>query len=193
MNLSGLVSMSSLRAQNTAQAAITIVGTQPIIEFLGSGNTLSAAQVNAILIVLDANGLSNGTVDLSGQTPAAPPTGAGLHSATNLYGKFWLVTVDGYSVVLPVILADGGGGFWSFVVDINGNRGTISIVGAATSSVILDDGGGGFWKIIVDTSGNVGAQSDAGPATDIPILSDGSGGYWIPIADTSGNVGTQLI
>lgn len=59
-----------------------------------SDNQLPVAVVNSILIALDNAGLSNGTVGLQDQTPAAAPTGAGATAVTNLVGKGWTVATD---------------------------------------------------------------------------------------------------
>lgn len=50
--------------------------------------------VNDILVKLDGWGRSNGSIDISGQTPSAPPSGAGATAVTNLIGKGWSVTTD---------------------------------------------------------------------------------------------------
>lgn len=55
---------------------------------------LTVAQVNKILTTLDANGLSDGIVEISGQTPAAAPTGAGAAAVTSLEAKGWIVSTD---------------------------------------------------------------------------------------------------
>lgn len=52
-----------------------------------------ATDIDAILAGLDAAGLNDGVVDLSGGTMAIP-TGAGLTSKSNLEGKGWTVTVN---------------------------------------------------------------------------------------------------
>jgi hypothetical protein len=58
-----------------------------------SANALTESAVDAILAALDSNGLSDGTVDLSGGTNA-PPSAAGLTSKSNLEGKGWSVSVS---------------------------------------------------------------------------------------------------
>lgn len=59
---------------------------------------LSVAEVNARLIALDANGLSNGQCTLnqfvSGKYAAAVPTGAGATAKTSLQAKGWSVTTN---------------------------------------------------------------------------------------------------
>jgi len=55
---------------------------------------LSQSVVNSILVDLDSHGILNGTVNLSGQTPAAPPSGAGITAAANLVINGWTVTTD---------------------------------------------------------------------------------------------------
>lgn len=57
-------------------------------------NTLSTAEVNNILIALDATGLLNKFLYLELQTPAAPPSGAGATAKTNLIANGWTVTTD---------------------------------------------------------------------------------------------------
>lgn len=92
----------------TSLAAISNVGPLPDISSLttvtvttlpamismdlrgGTGAALNVASVNAILVALDANGLTNGAVNMSGGTSAAP-TGAGLTAKANLIAKGWFV------------------------------------------------------------------------------------------------------
>lgn len=94
MNISGLPVLASLRTQSAAQSALVIANTQPILDLNGSTNGLDSAGVDAVLVALDGNGLNNGVVDLSGQTPAAPPGASGLAAKLSLEGKGWTVTVD---------------------------------------------------------------------------------------------------
>lgn len=189
MNVSALPSLQSLRTQTSAQSSIVIANTQPITDLLAGTNVLSSSQVDSILIALDGNGLLNGTVDLSGQTPPAPPSAVGIARALSLIAKTWTVTVD----PSIFIFGDGGGGFWQLIVDISGNVGTQATVGPATSDVILADGVGGFWKVVVDIAGNRGTTPDAGPATLVPALDDGTGVFWKLIVDATGNLGAQQI
>lgn len=65
-----------------------------ITSFFIVNNQISVADVNAILIKLDTEGLLNGNVQTVGQTPAAPPSGAGITAANNLIGKGWTVLTD---------------------------------------------------------------------------------------------------
>lgn len=55
---------------------------------------LPTADVNFALQHLDGTGITGGTVTLDGQTPAAPPTGAGITAAANLVTKGWTVVTD---------------------------------------------------------------------------------------------------
>jgi hypothetical protein len=57
-------------------------------------NVLPPAEVDAVLVQLDTAGFSNYFVDLTGQTPAAPPTATGLAAKASLEGKGWTVNVD---------------------------------------------------------------------------------------------------
>lgn len=58
-----------------------------------TNSSLSVEQINTFLTSLDANGLSNGTCTLT-QSPAVPPTGAGLTAKANLQARGWTVTTD---------------------------------------------------------------------------------------------------
>jgi hypothetical protein len=59
-----------------------------------NGNSLPVAEVDAILEALDTAGNTGGIVNLSGQTPAAPPGAGGLAAQANLELDGWTVTVD---------------------------------------------------------------------------------------------------
>lgn len=61
-----------------------------------SGNLLSSTEVNAILAAIVAAGgaLNNATANLSGQTPAAPPSGQGIADKSTLEGNGWTITTD---------------------------------------------------------------------------------------------------
>jgi hypothetical protein len=59
-----------------------------------NNNNLPTLQINNALIILDTNGLLNGSFTSFGQVPAAPPSGAGAVAKTNLQGKGWSVTTD---------------------------------------------------------------------------------------------------
>lgn len=60
-----------------------------------SNNALSVATVNAILAEYVSRGLTAaGTLNLASQTPAAPPSGAGITNAALLVTNGWTVTTD---------------------------------------------------------------------------------------------------
>ena len=57
--------------------------------------TMTGIAVNNFLVQLNANGKAGAyTANLSGQTPAAPPTDDGLTAKTALTGKGWTITTD---------------------------------------------------------------------------------------------------
>jgi hypothetical protein len=58
-----------------------------------SGNALSQANVDAILIRADDSGATNGVMDLSGGTSSAP-SAAGAAAVTSLLAKGWTVTTN---------------------------------------------------------------------------------------------------
>lgn len=152
-------------------------------------DNFTTAEVDQILAGIDASGEINGTIDLSGNTPSAPPTAAGVADQLALEGKGWTVIVDPQ---MTVIIDDGTSNFWRLIVDTLGNVGTQSDAGPATPDVVLADGSGGFWKVIVNTNGDRGTTTHAGPATTPPVLDDGGGGLWTLIVDVNGNLGATL-
>lgn len=98
-NIVELSSISALTALTTFNVAGNeIRSISPVASLVTnmncSINRLTTSQVNDILILLDGYGLLTGTFDSSGQTPAAPPTGAGITAKNNLIGKGWTVTTD---------------------------------------------------------------------------------------------------
>lgn len=73
-------------------------GTAFAINLILNNNALPVSVVNQILVDLDTittgyTGYS-GTIDLSGQTPAAPPSGAGATAKANLTGKGFTMVTD---------------------------------------------------------------------------------------------------
>jgi hypothetical protein len=60
---------------------------------LGSNN-ISVSDINAALIDLDANGVTNGTFYSLPQAPVAPPSGTGATAKANLIVKGWTVSTD---------------------------------------------------------------------------------------------------
>ena len=59
-----------------------------------TGGMLPTSTVNAILVALAAGSVSGGFCDLRGQTPAAPPSGAGAAAVITLQGRAWNVNTD---------------------------------------------------------------------------------------------------
>lgn len=59
-----------------------------------SQNIIDSGGVNSVLANLVSNGQSGGTLDISSQTPSAPPTGAGITDAATLVTNGWSVTTD---------------------------------------------------------------------------------------------------
>jgi len=71
------------------------IGANDLMSYISlPNNSLSSESVNNILIILDNNGLSNGTLKLNGQAPSASPSGAGLTAKNNLIAKGWIVITD---------------------------------------------------------------------------------------------------
>ena len=64
-----------------------------------NGNNLSSTQLNKILSELVANGLSDGTLDISNQTTFARPTGQGLIDKDTLISRGWTVEIDNFVAI----------------------------------------------------------------------------------------------
>jgi len=64
-----------------------------LIVYVG-GCSLPVSAINNMLIQLDAARLVNGQLDCSGQTPPAPPSGAGITAYNNLIAKGWVIGTD---------------------------------------------------------------------------------------------------
>lgn len=98
LNISGCTSLAAINSIGpgsdiTSLITVTVTTLPAMISMdltAGTGAALNVASVNSILIALDANGLNNGAVNMSGGTSAAP-TGAGLVAKANLIGKGWFV------------------------------------------------------------------------------------------------------
>ena len=70
-----------------------LVGTLPLVTtFLVSGNNLPSANLDAIIIAIDNNGLTTGTLDYDNQTGGASPNvGVSGTAYTNLQAKGWTI------------------------------------------------------------------------------------------------------
>jgi len=94
VDLSGLPALADLDfSGNTAITSIIVADTQPIIDFNAFNCALTETAVDDILVVLSNNGESNGYVDVSGGTNAAP-SATGLAAKLVLEGNGWTVTVN---------------------------------------------------------------------------------------------------
>lgn len=87
--------MYELQLSNNSLEAFTLPSDLFIlINVYLDGNSLPEADIDAVLVGLDAAGLETGILNLSGQTPSTPPGVAGAAAQANLEGKSWTVTVD---------------------------------------------------------------------------------------------------
>lgn len=99
LNISAIADISSFSALTSLLCQTNLLTALPnlpatITTLNCSTNNITTAQINAALIVLDGYGLLAGTFISNGQTPAAPPSGAGTTAKNNLIGKGWTVTTD---------------------------------------------------------------------------------------------------
>ena len=75
--LAGCSDLAYLSVPSAELTALDVSDSPELIMLVASGNQLSTDTVNALLAQLVASGLSNGTVDTSGQTLAHRPAGPG--------------------------------------------------------------------------------------------------------------------
>lgn len=91
IDVSMLPELVDLRCKNCGLSALDI-GSNPLLIFLeATDNSIIQAQINGILVDLDAAGLSNGEAHLEGGTNGAP-SGAGIAAKTSVEGKGWIIT-----------------------------------------------------------------------------------------------------
>lgn len=83
-------------ANDTSLVSLILAGGSLLNVVVASNCALSSSQVNAILHVLALGAVNGGTCNLSGQTPAAPPTGQGIVDKATLLARTppWTVTTD---------------------------------------------------------------------------------------------------
>ena len=97
--LSKLTGLTAIRVGRTPTVVnLDLTLTPNLVTFTQNASGLSVSQVNTILTQLDANGKSNGNVQvnqyLASFYAASPPSGAGATAKTNLQAKGWTVTTD---------------------------------------------------------------------------------------------------
>jgi len=85
LNVSGLANLQALNLVNAGKNTLTVLN--------ASGCALALESVDNILATFVANGLSSGTLNLSGGTNAIPDA-AGLANKAILVGRGWTVTVN---------------------------------------------------------------------------------------------------
>ena len=94
VTLTGATALEYLDASSSpGMTTVDISDNVLLLNVYFTDGALDEANVDGVLADLDAAGLSNGEVDLSGGTNSAP-SAAGLTSKSNLEGKGWTVTVN---------------------------------------------------------------------------------------------------
>ena len=93
LNVSGCSALVTLSVPSSTLTTVTLTTLPAAITVGFQGCALNVASVNAILVALDANGLSGGQVYLDLGTSAAP-TGAGVTAKANLISKGWTVATN---------------------------------------------------------------------------------------------------
>ena len=84
--------LNSLVFENYNLTNISL-GTLPLVDnFQVNGNDLATVDLDAIIVALDNNGLTNGTLDYDNQTGGASPNvGVSGTAYTNLQAKGWTI------------------------------------------------------------------------------------------------------
>ncbi|WP_419657686.1 hypothetical protein Dvar_68260 [Desulfosarcina variabilis str. Montpellier] len=165
---------------------ITIDNCPGLTELDASGCALTQTNIDYILATLDANGASNGEVDLSGGTSSSPST-AGLTSQANLEGKGWTVTVNGSATPNLSSAAIGSDGTtWTLVfseaVTIgSGGSGGFSVTMTNAGAITLTYSSGDGTSTLVYT-GDVTVQSGDTVSSGLDYTQPGDG-----IEDADGN------
>jgi hypothetical protein len=88
------VSFIKFEAFNIINSVLGLLSLPKLAWFECFSQLLPVSSVNGILTDLDSNGLSGGTITIDGQTPPAPPSGAGVVALANLNAKGWTVATD---------------------------------------------------------------------------------------------------
>lgn len=96
IDLSNNIELEILTLDENALSTLNIAANTALTQVSAIANSLSVSAVNGILSDLDTNGLSNGVVDISGGTNAAPTVGPpnGIAAKASLIGKGWSVTTN---------------------------------------------------------------------------------------------------
>lgn len=92
LDLTGLTSLFRIFCYNNQLADLLISPTEYPKFLRCDGNKLSSSDIDTIIIRMDANGFTDGTLNYSSQTPAANPTHAALAAYNSLIGKGYTIT-----------------------------------------------------------------------------------------------------
>ena len=93
IDLSKLSNLITIQLQNNLIDSINLGSNAPFSLFDASTNALTQASVDNIINETDANGVSNGTLNVSGGTNSAPSASSSTALA-NLISKGWTVTTN---------------------------------------------------------------------------------------------------
>jgi hypothetical protein len=94
INLSNLLSLKIVQVYDIPNLSNLNITGSPLIRYIYANNcAIPTIQVDSILVQLDTNGVTDGTVELSGGTNGIP-TATGLAAKISLEGKGWTVTVN---------------------------------------------------------------------------------------------------
>jgi hypothetical protein len=94
INASNLLNLEFLNSSNNPNLSNLDITGSPSVQYIFANNcAIPTIQVDSILVQLDTNGVTDGTVNLSGGTNGIP-TATGLAAKISLEGKGWTVTVN---------------------------------------------------------------------------------------------------
>lgn len=173
-----------------------------------SHNQLNQNSLNNILIGLSASGTTNGTVNLTNQTPTSCPIGDGLVAQdylTNTLNWNVLLDIDCYPYVFEILFDTNLGYtssyfddeqqityYYSILGDLTNNRGYCLIQALTATKVIVDYGDGSPYQITNNENvylANHYYQYSSGIKTIKVALSDPTLFNYITIFDDPGIVG----
>lgn len=95
INFGLITGLQSIVISKNLLTSFPSLATNPLVKIVNvAQNDLDTATIDALLIQLDAHGLSNGAFYSTGQVTPAPPSGGGITAKNNLIAKGWIVLTD---------------------------------------------------------------------------------------------------
>ncbi|BBO80159.1 hypothetical protein DSCO28_07250 [Desulfosarcina ovata subsp. sediminis] len=145
-----------LDAHGNSLTTITLTGCTGLDDVDLSVNALTETAIDHVLSILDASGVTNGVVDLSGGTNASPST-SGLASIANLETDGWTCTYNEPAAPLLSSATIGSDGdTWTFVF---------------TEAIEIGTGGSGGFAVTMTDAGAITLTYSSGDGTNTLVYS----------------------